>query len=105
MSYQITITQDAEDQLRALPAREQRVVEAGIQTHLVNQPTQLSRALKQLRPNPFAQYELRLGDLRVLYNVDDANREVVVLLVGRKVGNQLMVGGQEFHGHQSNPPP
>jgi len=29
--------------------------------------------------------------------------EVVLLVVGRKVGNKLVVKGQEFHGHQDYP--
>jgi hypothetical protein len=28
---------------------------------------------------------------------------VVLLVVGRKVGNTLIVGGEEFHGHQADP--
>ena len=60
-----------------------------------------TRAIKRLRPNPFAQFELRAGDLRVLYNVEGS--EVVLLVVGRKVGNKLIVKGQEFYGHQDNP--
>jgi hypothetical protein len=27
-----------------------------------------------------------------------------LLVVGRKVGNKLIVEGKEFHGHQDNPP-
>jgi hypothetical protein len=30
--------------------------------------------------------------------------EVVLLIVGRKVGNVLVVSGEEFHEHQGNPP-
>lgn len=33
--------------------------------------------------------------LRVLYNVEEG--EVVVLLVGRKIGNRLIVEGAELH--------
>ena len=65
-------------------------------------PTTPPRAIKRLRPNPLAEYELRAGSLRVLYNVEGS--EVVLLVVGRKVGNKLVVKGQEFHGHQDNPP-
>ena len=100
MSFTITITQVAEAQLRALSAREQRLVEAGIQARLVGQPTTETKAVKKLRPNPFAEFELRIGNLRVLYNVEGA--EVVLLVVGRKVGNKLVVKGQEFYGHQDN---
>jgi hypothetical protein len=46
-------------------------------------------------------YLLRVGDLRALYNVDEG--EVVVLLIGRKVGNKLIVEGEEFYGHQDHP--
>jgi hypothetical protein len=28
--------------------------------------------------------------------------EVVILIVGRKVGNKLIVEGEEFHGHQDH---
>ena len=38
---------------------------------------------------------------RALYNVEGS--EVVLLVVGRKVGNKLVVKGQEFHGHQDHP--
>jgi len=103
MPYSITITDEAESQLRALTAREQRIVEAGIFDWLEDQPTAVSKAVKKLRPNPFAEYELRLGNLRVLYNVDETKPEVVVLMVGRKQGNKLIVNGEEFHGHESDP--
>ena len=102
MAFQIQITADAESQMRALPVREQRILEAAIMVRLQDQPTTPTRAIKRLRPNPLADYELRVGDLRVLYNVE--GDQVVLLVVGRKVGNKLIVGGEEFHGHQDNPP-
>ena len=43
-----------------------------------------------------------MGDLRVLYNVE--GDEVVLLIVGRKVGDALVVDNEEFHGHQASPP-
>ena len=101
MAFHISITADAESQWRALSARQQRLLEAAIQTRLVHQPTTPTKAVKKLRPNPFAEFELRVGDLRVLYNIEGA--EVVLLVVGRKVGNKLIVEGAEFHGHQDHP--
>ena len=101
MPFRITITTDAESQWRTLPVREQRLLEAAIQMRLLHQPTTPTKAIKKLRPNPFAEYELRVGDLRVLYNVE--GEDVVLLLVGRKVGNALVVEGEEFYGHQDNP--
>ena len=102
MSYQITITRDAQAQLTALPARDRNILEAAIVSRLQEQPTTPTRAIKRLRPNPLAQFELRAGDLRALYNVEGS--EVILIVVGRKTGNKLIVGGIEFHGHQDNPP-
>ncbi len=101
MTFQITVTEDAEVQMLALPVREQRVLEAAILARLQDRPTTPTKAIKRLRPNPLAEFELRVGDLRVLYNVEAS--EVVLLVAGRKVGNKLIVGGKEFHGHQDNP--
>jgi mRNA-degrading endonuclease RelE of RelBE toxin-antitoxin system len=102
LPYAITITSDAERQFQALSARDQRILEAAIASRLLHQPTTPSNAIKRLRPNPLAEMELRAGDLRLLYNVE--GDEVAILLVGRKVGSKLIVEGEEFYGHQDNPP-
>jgi hypothetical protein len=49
-----------------------------------------------------AEYELRAGDLRVLYDVEAD--EVTISVVGVKVGNKLIVAGEEFRGHQDHIP-
>lgn len=104
MTFDITITDEADAQLRALPVRQQRVLEAAIEARLRDQPASPTKSIRRLRPNPLAEFELRVQDLRVLYNVEADNSEVVLLVVGRKVGNKLMVGGKEFHGHRSDSP-
>jgi len=101
MPFKITITEDADRQFQSLSAREQRTLEAAILSRLEHQPTTPAKAIKQLRPNPLAKFELRVGNLRALYNVE--GDEVIVLIVGRKVGNKLVVEGEEFHGHQDDP--
>src|SRR5712691_9751305 len=101
MPFKILITEDADRQFRSLPVREQRILEATIQSRLQLQPTGPTKAIKRLRPNSLAEFELRAGDLRALYNVE--GDEVVILIVGRKVGNKLIVEGEEFHGHQDHP--
>jgi hypothetical protein len=47
------------------------------------------------------EFELRAGDRRALYNVE--GEDVVILIIGRKVGNKLIVEGEEFPGHQDHP--
>jgi mRNA-degrading endonuclease RelE of RelBE toxin-antitoxin system len=99
--FRITITADADRQFLALSVREQRILATAISSRLEHQPSTPSKAVKRLRPNPFAEFELRTGNLRLLYNIE--GDEVVTLIVGRKVGNKLIVEGEEFHGHQDNP--
>jgi hypothetical protein len=58
MGYRITISWEAEDQLNALPVREQRILEAAVLARLRDHPAQPTRAIKRLRPNPLAEFEL-----------------------------------------------
>lgn len=102
MPFKISITEEADRQFSSLAAREQRILEAAIQFRLEHEPTKPTKAIKRLRPNPFAEFELRAGDLRALYNVE--KDEVIILIIGTKVGNKLIVEGEEFHGHQDHPP-
>jgi mRNA-degrading endonuclease RelE of RelBE toxin-antitoxin system len=69
MAFRVTITDVAEEQLRALPIHERRTLKSAILARLRDQPTTLSKSIKRLQPNPVAEFELRSGDLRVLYNV------------------------------------
>jgi mRNA-degrading endonuclease RelE of RelBE toxin-antitoxin system len=101
MAFTITITDEAERQLRWLSVREQRMLEDALPARLTISPTTPTRAIKRLRPNPLAQFELRVAHLRALYNVE--GNEIVVLIVGRKDGNKLVVEGEEYHGHQNDP--
>ena len=103
-SFTINITESAEADLFALSAYARRIVLDGIQLHLRYQPAQGTRRIKALRPNPVASWELRLGDHRVLYNMDEPNLIVSVLVVGEKIGNRLYVQGREYTGHESDQP-
>jgi mRNA-degrading endonuclease RelE of RelBE toxin-antitoxin system len=102
MPFKIVFTEAAERQFRSLSAREQRILQSAIISRLTHAPMAPTRSIKRLRPNSLAEFELRVGMLRALYNVE--GDEVVVVLVGRKLGNKLIVDGEEFHGHQDNSP-
>ena len=50
-----------------------------------------------LRPNPLAPWALRIGDVRVYYDVQDALEPVVTIrAVGVKERNRLRIAGREF---------
>jgi hypothetical protein len=56
-----------------------------------------TRNRKPLRPNPIAPWELRVGSLRVFYEVAAAPAAVVrILAVGVKERNVVRIAGQEF---------
>ena len=46
------------------------------------------------RPSDFADFELRVDDLRVFYRVPD--NQVNVVLIGKKQGSHLVIGGKRF---------
>ncbi len=102
MPFSIDILPAAHSQFAALSAGERRVVQEALAARLRHEPTRLSRAVKLLRPNPVASHELRVGDLRVLYDVDAAAARVTLKVIGRKAGNKLLVEGEAFHGHQDD---
>ena len=49
--------------------------------------------LRLRRASQVADYELRLGDLRVFYRIEDV---VSITVVGRKRGSALVVRGKEY---------
>ena len=76
----------------------------GAELHLRHEPTVQSHRIKAMRPNPVAEWELRLGDFRVLYDVDESTRHVTIQVVGEKRGNQLIVQGKEYTAHEDRRP-
>ena len=67
-----------------------------VDEQLQHQPTFETRNRKPMRPNPLAPWELRIGDLRVYYEVDTAESVVRVLAVGLKQRNVVRIGKEIF---------
>jgi mRNA-degrading endonuclease RelE of RelBE toxin-antitoxin system len=88
---------DAARQLKKLRTYDQRVVLDGVQGHLVEaDPDETTRNKFRLRrSSEFADYELRIGDVRVFYRIE-ASGEIVITVIGIKKGNTLVVEGEEF---------
>jgi len=68
---------------------------AGVETQLAHEPLVDTRNRKRLRANPIAPWELRVGDIRVFYEVDEPG-VVTVLAIGTKRGNRLCINGEEI---------
>lgn len=97
MTYWISFAQSVKAHLEVLTARQRSTVLAAIERQLATEPTKETRNRKPLRPNPVAPWELRVGALRVFYEVSDEPPAVVrVLAVGIKERGTLRIGGKEI---------
>jgi mRNA-degrading endonuclease RelE of RelBE toxin-antitoxin system len=93
MKHQITYVQGAEDDLGWYRANEQKLIFDAVMRFLQTDARVESRKRKQLRPNPVAPWELRLGKYRVFYEVAESG-VVRVLAVGHKEHNELFIRGE-----------
>lgn len=91
MSYHIECSPDAEDHLRALTARQRAIVLDTVDVQLAHQPTVEMRNRKPMRPNPLAPWELRIGNLRVYYDIEE-EPVVYIRAVGIKERNRVRIG-------------
>ena len=95
MTYRIEYSPEAEDHLRKFPVWQRKIVLDRVDEQLQYQPTVQTKNRKLMRPNPLAPYELRLGNLRVYYDVsDDPEPMVYIRAVGIKEHNILRIGGK-----------
>jgi len=94
--YVIEFAESVRGQMKALSARQRGVVLQAIERNLLHEPLQETRKRKPLRPNPVAPWALRIGSLRVFYEVAEGEPGIVrVLAVGQKQGNVLRIAGRE----------
>jgi len=93
MNYRIEYSPAVEEQLRSLTASQQRMVLDTVERRLIDHPTSETRNRKPMRPNPVAPWELRIGKLRVYYDVEDEPEPVVYIrAVGIKERNRVRIG-------------
>jgi len=95
VSYEIRYSFAAAEHQRGLTARQRRLVLDAVERHLRHEPLVETRNRKQMRRNPVATWELRVGDLRVYYDVEETPDPVVwVDAIGVKTGSRVMIGGK-----------
>jgi len=95
LTFAIEFTAIAEEHLRAMTVRQQRIVLEAVDEQLSFEPLRETRNRKPMRPNPLAPWELRIGELRVYYDVQvEPQKLVVVLAVGIKERNRVRIGGR-----------
>jgi mRNA-degrading endonuclease RelE of RelBE toxin-antitoxin system len=93
--YDIEHTETAIQDLQWFTKRDQKVILDGIERRLRHEPTVATRHRKRLRPNSTAKWELRLGDFRVLYDVEPRAQVVEIKRIGEKRGHAFLFRGRK----------
>ena len=96
MAYRVRLSTEAERHFTYLSARQRSIVLEALRVQLRREPLRETRNKKVLRPNPLAPWELRIGAVRVFYEVDAEEADVVnVLAIGMKTAHRLFIAGEE----------
>ncbi|MDP2858967.1 MAG: type II toxin-antitoxin system RelE/ParE family toxin [Bacillota bacterium] len=81
MPFAIVLAPEAVKSLRKLPAHIRAEVKDALEVHLRHEPTKVSKSrIKRLRGLSQPQFRLRVGDIRVFYDVTEATVEVLAII-------------------------
>jgi mRNA interferase RelE/StbE len=81
MPFAIVLAPEAVEDLRRLTATVRATVRAALETHLRHQPEKTSRSrIKRLRGLLRPQYRLRVGEVRVFYDVSGTTVEILAVV-------------------------
>ena len=81
MPFAIVLAPEAVEDLKRLKAAVRGSVKEAMETHLRHEPEKTSRSrIKRLRGLSRPQYRLRVGDVRVFYDVADGVVEVLAIV-------------------------
>ena len=94
MRFEIIFAPSAVAELRALPSHARSEVRDAIETHLRFEPTKLSRSrIKRLRGLERPQFRLRVGEIRVFYDVTESAVEVLAIVPKAQADDWLKTKG------------
>ena len=97
MAFEIEYSPDAEGHFRVLTVRQRATVLDEIDRQLQHEPDVETRNRKPMRPNPVAPWELRIGNLRVYYDIEyEPAKRVLIRAVGVKTRNVVRIEGEEI---------
>ncbi|MGH7091025.1 MAG: type II toxin-antitoxin system RelE family toxin [Stellaceae bacterium] len=81
MRFEIVLAPEAVEDLKTLKANVQAEVRAAIERHLRHEPRKASRSrIKRLRGVSRPQFRLRVGEVRVFYDVSARSVEVLAIV-------------------------
>jgi mRNA-degrading endonuclease RelE of RelBE toxin-antitoxin system len=94
MKFSIRLTDNAMEDLDFFRKKERRMIADGIALFLEQDANVATKRRKPLRPNRLSQWELRLGDYRVFYDLEKHDI-VKIVAVGHKEHNDLYIRGKK----------
>ena len=81
MPFAVVLAPEAVEDLARLKATVRSAVKEAVETHLRHEPQKISRSrIKRLRGVSRPQYRLRIGEVRVFYDVADRVVEVLAIV-------------------------
>jgi mRNA interferase RelE/StbE len=81
MPHAIVLAPEAVEDFKALRANIRAEVKTALETHLRHEPAKASRSrIKKLRGLRRPQYRLRVGDIRVFYDISGATVEILAIV-------------------------
>jgi mRNA interferase RelE/StbE len=81
MTFEIILAPEPAQALRALPAHVRAEVRDAIEVHFRHEQTKLSKSrIKRLRGLSQPQFRLRVGDIRVFYDVTETAVEILAIV-------------------------
>jgi mRNA interferase RelE/StbE len=95
MRYEVLLAPEATEDLRRLKANIRAAVRDAIERHLRHEPTKMSKSrIKSLRGLARPQYRLRVGDVRVFYDVAKSTVEVLAIVPKSEADAWLSQAGE-----------
>jgi mRNA-degrading endonuclease RelE of RelBE toxin-antitoxin system len=96
MRHEIILSPEAYDDLMVLNARIRAEVRDALETHLRHEPSKTSRSrIKRLRGLMRPQYRLRIGDIRVFYDIEENRVHVLSILAKSEASQWLDRAGEK----------
>ena len=90
MSFAVVLAPEAVEDLKRLKAPVRAELRRALETHLRHEPQRTSRSrIKRLRGLRRPQYRLRVGDIRVFYDVSGTTVEVLAIVAKSEVPSWL----------------
>jgi len=104
MAFDIVLAPEAAQVLRTLPGHERALLKDTIERHLRHEPTKISKSrIKRLRGLSQPQYRLRVGDIRVFYDVTETAVEVLAIVPKAQAQAWLAARGRASPGSGFGP--